>query len=133
MGTGSGHWPGSMRRGTLGTSGLDVHHWLETGSILGPYPNLLPRTVINTITKSNWWRKGFIWFTCLHHRQSMTDVRAITQTESDRDHGGVLLIGWLPKVCSTCFLIAPWTTCPGVTPPTMAWAPPPSVTNLGNT
>jgi len=39
-------------------------------------------------------------------------------------HGGMLLTGLLPMVCSACFLIESRTSSPGITPPTMGWALP---------
>jgi hypothetical protein len=35
-----------------------------------------------------------------------------------RGHGGMLLTGLLPLACSTCLLIEPKTTIPGMVPPT---------------
>jgi hypothetical protein len=41
-----------------------------------------------------------------------------------RDHGRMLHTGLLSLACSLCFLIHPRTTCPGLIPPTVAWALP---------
>ena len=37
-------------------------------------------------------------------------------------HGAVLITGLLLMPCSTCFLMEPRTTSPGMAPPTMGWA-----------
>ena len=41
-----------------------------------------------------------------------------------RSHGGVLLTGLLPLVCSACFLIEPRIISPRASPPTVGWALP---------
>lgn len=41
-----------------------------------------------------------------------------------RDCGGTLLVGLLSMACPACFFKQPRTTCPGVAPPTVCWAPP---------
>jgi hypothetical protein len=83
MGTGSRNWPGDRRRRTLRTSSFDACHWLEAEFILGPSPSLLFIAVINSIIKSDLWRKAFIWLTCLHHRWPLSEVGAVTQTETE--------------------------------------------------
>jgi hypothetical protein len=66
-------------------------------------------------------RKGFIQLTLPHCCSLPKEVRPGTHTGQElggrcgcRSHGGMLLTGLLPLVCSACFLIDPRTTSPGV-------------------
>lgn len=42
-------------------------------------PSLLSTTMIKTMTKSNLWRKGFIWLTCPPHISLLSKAKARTQ------------------------------------------------------
>jgi hypothetical protein len=70
-------------------------------------------------------RKGFTSLTVpskIHHQKQQLkqgrDPEAAADTEAKEGAAYCLL----PMACSTCFLIEPRTTCPGMSPPTMGWA-----------
>ena len=81
----------------------------------------------NTITKKQLEEtKGFIWLMRSYHNSSTTEVRIGTQEGQEpgsrtwfKGHRGVLLNGFLPIVCSACFLIEFRTTILGMAPPTI--------------
>lgn len=41
--------------------------------------SLLSAVLINTMAKSNEWRKGFIWLTCSDHSPSLREAKAGTR------------------------------------------------------
>lgn len=45
--------------------------------------SLLSAVLINTMAKSNEWRKGFIWLTCSDHSPSLKEVGPRTQTRAE--------------------------------------------------
>lgn len=74
---------------------------------------LHPVAAINTMTKSNLWRTGFV---SAYRSQAITEEslgRSSRQELGDHDHGGVLFLGLLPLVSSSTFLMYPKATVQG--------------------
>jgi hypothetical protein len=85
-------------------------------------------------------RKGFILpFTLTHCCSLPVELRTGTHTGQGlggrswyRGHGKMLLTGFFPKACSTCFLLELRTISPGMALPTMGWALLHLITNWEN-
>jgi hypothetical protein len=98
----------------------------------------LVRVVIVVMTKRKLGRKGIMWLTLPHHFFSLKEVRAGTgiragtwRQELMQRPWRALLTGLFLMACSTCFLIEPNTTGPGMIPPTIDWALPQKLVKKG--
>lgn len=112
--------PGAFRNGylektewTRRTSIVKKGHWNEWN--LGCLSQVFI-AVIKRHNQEQLWKERLFYLTVCNPLSREVQAGTWRQGQMQR-HGDVLLTDWYPMACSACFLIAPRTTCPGVTLP----------------